>query len=82
MRSEGSFVAHIHLKRLEIHAVSNVSGVFSGQNVQHKWRYSNKQNEGFGTFTGNANVATEGVNALLDSDGIDQWVKQTVVEST
>lgn len=69
-------MARILFDSLKIREISNASGMFSGHNVQHKWRHDSKQNEGFGTMSGNGNVAHKGTNILIDSDTIDQWVNK------
>ncbi|MGF7088230.1 hypothetical protein JOD24_002075 [Kroppenstedtia sanguinis] len=69
-------MARIFFDSLKITEISNASGVFTGHNVQYGWRHESKQNEGFGTFSGNGNLTCKGIHILIDSDLIDQWVKK------
>lgn len=68
-------MARIFFDHLKVKSISNASGVFSGHNVQYRWRHNSKKNEGFGTFSGNENVAQNGTNVLIDTDTVDQWIK-------
>lgn len=75
-------MARIYFDSLKVESIANSSGVFSGQNVQHTWRHDSKLNEGFGTFSGNGNIASKGISVLIDSDVIDQWVKKSIDKCT
>lgn len=38
-------MARVNVDRLEINNISNAAGIFSGLNVQYRWRHATKGNE-------------------------------------
>lgn len=63
----------IELGSITIDQVSNVSGVFSGDNHHYGWRYSSKTNEGFGSVIGSNNQTVRHTHVVIDQDYMDQW---------
>ena len=50
---------------LIINQISDSSGVFTGNNLQVKWRSSQKVDEGFGTLDGDSNSSTNNQSAVI-----------------
>ncbi|KUO77623.1 MAG: hypothetical protein APF77_19920 [Clostridia bacterium BRH_c25] len=50
---------------LIIERISDSSGVFSGDNLQVKWRSWVKTDEGFGTLEGDSNNSTYNKSAVI-----------------
>lgn len=50
---------------LIIEAISNSSGVFSGDNLQVKWRSIAKTDSGFGTLEGNSNNSIHNQSSVI-----------------
>lgn len=48
-------MAHIEFNDLTIESLSNVSGVFTGNNIQVRWKAYPKVNEGYGEINGDSN---------------------------
>lgn len=61
----------IKVKDLFINDVTNVSGVFSGQNLQLMWRHVAKENMGVATVSGDQNTYCDNYNTVIDTDFLD-----------
>jgi hypothetical protein len=64
-------MVHIHFGNLTIDEVKDSSGVFSGVNIQVKWRNVSKVNEGQGVISGDRNEIRNGVHIVNDGDAVD-----------
>lgn len=72
-------MVRIVFQDLQIHSISNSSGVFSGINRQWKYRHTAKTNQAFGTVTGAHGVIS---NLKISLDDRDQTDSYTVGRST
>jgi len=50
---------------LIIDKISDTSGVFTGDNLQVKWRCSSKIDEGFGSLEGDCNSSVNNQSAVI-----------------
>ncbi|RIW30430.1 hypothetical protein D3H55_16990 [Bacillus salacetis] len=48
-------MANIKFRSLRIDIISNVAGLYHGENFQVNWKKDSKKNEGAGAVTGNSN---------------------------
>jgi hypothetical protein len=58
-------MVRIEFKDLIIEQISDSSGVFTGDNLQVKWRSCIKIDEGFGTLEGDSNNSTNNQSAVI-----------------
>jgi hypothetical protein len=75
-------MVRIFFNDLRIDQISNSSGVFSGRNMQTKWKHSKKINEGFGSLSGDKNITAGNRNVILDPDFIDVFVRRPVMKQS
>jgi hypothetical protein len=58
-------MVRIEFKDLIIEQISDSSGVFTGDNLQVKWRSCIKVDEGFGTIEGDSNKSMNNQSAVI-----------------
>ena len=58
-------MVRIEFGDLIVEQISDSSGVFSGDNLQVKWRSSVKVDEGFGTLNGDCNNSKYNQSAVI-----------------
>ncbi|HYE82919.1 MAG TPA: hypothetical protein VEG39_12240 [Clostridia bacterium] len=58
-------MVRIEFGDLIIERVSDSSGVFSGDNLQVKWRSCTRSDEGFGTMEGDSNKSIYNQSAVI-----------------
>mgnify|MGYP001199995623 CR=1 FL=1 len=54
-------MAKIRFHSLEIGVIRSSSGLFSGVNIQRRWRHYSRSSDGFGTVDGNENRISRNV---------------------
>jgi hypothetical protein len=64
----------IELQDLKVEQISNCSGVFSGDNLQVKWKSYVRLNEGYGEVKGDKNTFKSNRHTVVkvDHNGIDK----------
>lgn len=60
-------MVNIKFEDLIIENISDSSGVFSGDNIQVKWKAYAKDNNGFGTISGDLNRSMNNRSILIRS---------------
>lgn len=58
-------MAKIQFGDLVIEQISDSSGVFTGNNIQVKWKSYQKSDSGFGTIAGDGNKSTNLQSAVI-----------------
>ena len=58
-------MVRIEFGDLIIEQISDSSGVFTGENLQVKWRSYVKADDGFGTLAGDSNSSTNNQSAVI-----------------
>ncbi|MFB5678327.1 hypothetical protein ACE3NQ_22795 [Paenibacillus terreus] len=66
-------MVRIVFQDLQIHNISNSSGLFSGINRQWKYRHTAKANEAFGKVTGTHGIISNLKISLDDNDRVDSY---------
>lgn len=61
-------MAHIFFKDLNIGEITNSSGVFSGENLQVKWKAYEQTREGYGSLSGNSNRSINNQSIIIKPD--------------
>ncbi|CAG7637476.1 hypothetical protein ACFQI7_07725 [Paenibacillus allorhizosphaerae] len=64
-------MVRIQFQDLRVETVSGSSGIFSGSNSQHKFKHAAKQNQAFGTISGESCIVSDVQASLDDRDRID-----------
>lgn len=66
---------HIKIDSLEVKAVENSSGIFSGTNRQQYWSARSKSNQGLGKISGESNACESCINMINDNDFADMIIR-------
>jgi hypothetical protein len=61
----GNQVARIEFNDLIIESLSDASGVFTGNNIQFKWKSYPVINQGYGEIAGNSNKYINNKNIII-----------------
>ncbi|WP_376845320.1 hypothetical protein [Camelliibacillus cellulosilyticus] len=59
-------MVYIHFNHIRVEEITRTSGVFTGKNMPVKWRSTSKQNQGFGTISGNQNISSDHIHTVIN----------------
>ncbi|MCZ8511002.1 hypothetical protein O9H85_00840 [Paenibacillus filicis] len=62
---------HIQFRDIQVRTVSKSSGIFTGSNMQWKFKQHSKQNQSMGTVTGHHCLITDLRAEIDDGDDFD-----------
>lgn len=60
-------MVYIEFDQIKVENISNSSGIFTGDNIQIKWKALNCSNEGCGTLDGDKNHSLNNQNIVIQS---------------
>ncbi|MBM7624455.1 hypothetical protein [Sporohalobacter salinus] len=63
--------SNVVFESINVDSISNLSGVFVGNNSQWFWKSQNKSNTAFGAVDGENNFVLKPLNLVIDPDNVD-----------